>query len=214
MVERSSMIRERFEAMVRGLERNPRVTLVDVGFPKPASAPQIEYAKGQAGGALPGGMEEFYRSMNGFRLEWEQRAPEPGRKDEPGRGMIDILPLYRVLGDWEGTVWYRDMEGGEKYRPVRPLDFFVEEACAALVQPDGQPLRDEVVYHYLGESIEHTGHSFREWMDKLLAARGYFYWIRTLCAGSQASPEVLSFRKAMPLIFEDYDDALFQPKAR
>lgn len=208
----SANYREQFESMVRELERNPRVNLINVTFHKPTPASLIDAARNHAGGALPAGMEAFYQSMSGFQLEWEQRAVDDDKHRQLGRGMIDILPLYRIFGEWQGTVWFRDTEGGEQYKSVKPVDFFIEEACAALIQPDGEPMRDEVVYHYLGESIEHTGHSFREWVAKLLAARGYFYWIRTLCAGSQTSPEVRNFRAAMPLLFADYDDALFHPK--
>jgi hypothetical protein len=197
--------------MVRGLETNPRVRLIDVRFHKPSAASLIKTARDHAGGSLPDGMDAFYQCMSGFQLEWRENA-EHG---QVARGMIDILPLHRVLSDWRGTLWSPGTGGEEPYKSVKPVDFFVEEACAALIQPEaGQALRDEIVYHYLGESIEHTGHSFKEWIAKLLAARGYFYWIRALCAGSQESPEVQAFRQKMPLIFEDYDDSLFQPKTR
>ena len=50
-------------------------------------------------------------------------------------------------------IWFEGFEGGDTYKNLRPLDFFVPEACAAF-QLDGSPY-PPVVYHYCiaGSSI-------------------------------------------------------------
>ena len=205
--------REKFEAMVDILERNPHINITKVKFRNPTKPSFIKWAKESAGGTLPSAMEAFYQSMNGFTLEWEQTLPDVETQGLTGKGFIDIEPLHRVLGDWKDIVWFEQIESSLQFKPLKPVDFFMEEACTCLLQPDGKPIQDEIVYHYLGEYTSHTHHTFEEWIDKLLLSRGYFYWIQTLCSEWQSSPEVKSFREVMPKLFDDYDDTVFQPKS-
>jgi hypothetical protein len=87
---------------------------------------------------------------------------------------------------------------------------FVPEARAALIQRDGRPPADSVAYYYIGEELRDTGYTFEEYLERLLASRGFWYWIQTLGPGLEASAEVTGFRQAMPLILPDYDDSHFQ----
>jgi len=204
--------RERFELMTKNLEANRNVNITRLAFGNPASDAEIEQAKKLAGGVLPEGVEGFFREMNGFCLEWEHTIESIKQHNDTDKGFINILQILGVFGDWKNSTWFDDFEGGDKYKPVKPLDYFVPEACAAFYQATGGTPQNTVYYHYFGEYLEDTGYTFLEYIDRLLASRGYFYWIQTLCKGLQGHFEVANFRKNMPLIFDDYNDDLFHPK--
>lgn len=202
----------RFQAMADDLRRNPRVELISAELSDPATESEIETARALAGGALPAGVEEFYRQLNGFRLEWRHVVAEISHGDLSDYGFVNILPITEVFSDWRGVTWFGD--DSDEYRAVKPFDMFVPEACAAMIQPEGESPRGTVAYHYFGEELDDTGYSFDEYLERLLAARGFWYWIQALCADRQKSTAVTDFRRIMPLIFDDYDDRLFQPARR
>lgn len=195
--------------MVADLRLNPNVEITEVRVAQPAARAEVEEARTLAGGMLPAGVEEFYAQMNGFRLDWRHTVAEVSRGDLADHGLVNILPIGEVFGDWRGVTWFSD---DEEFRPVKPFDMFVPEACAAFIKPEGRPPASTVAYHYLGEELRDTGYSFDEYLDRLLASRGFWYWIQALCPDLQASAEVAAFRRVMPLIFDDYDDQLFQPR--
>src|SRR5262245_10066067 len=203
--------RERFESMAEELRSNRNVRVIKLALGRPAARAEIASAERRAGGALPDGVERFYREMNGFSLEWEHTVESIRSHDSSDRGFVELLPIGRVFASWRGQTWFADIEGGETYRPVKPFDRFQPEACAAFYQPPGKAPEDRVYYHYFGEILEATGYTFPEYVDRLLASRGFFYWIVTLCAGLQSTREATSFREKMPLISDDFEAALFPP---
>ncbi|MFC0597406.1 hypothetical protein [Streptomyces palmae] len=119
--------------------------------------------------------------------------------------------MHEVFGDWGGVTWFSS-QGDQRFRGVKPFDMFVPESCAALLQPPGETPGDTVAYHSFGQEVHDTGYTFDEYLERLLAARGHWYWIQTLCPGKQHSIEVEAFRWNMPYIFPDYDDRLFRPR--
>lgn len=206
-------VRARFEAMIEDLQLNGNVTLIHASIAPRAPEGEIDEARRRAQGTLPEGVEDFYREMNGMRLEWEHRVAAIRTGDDRDKGYIDILPVLEVWKEWMGSTWFDDIEGGDAYRAVKPFDRFVPEACAAFCQPEGAPPESTMYYHYFGEHLENTRYSFPDYLDRLIASRGYFYWIQTLCTSRQDSGEVAAFRRNMPVIFPDHDDRLFVPKA-
>lgn len=200
--------------MIDGLKRNPNVDLLNVKFGEPASSEEIAEATRLAGGRLPVGVEEFYRQVGSFSLEWRHTVAEIREGDQADEGLVNIIPLSAVFGDWEDYVYFPDFPNGEglEFRPVKPFDAFVAEACAAFLQPDGQPVGDSVAYHYFGEDLHDLGYTFDEYIERMLVSRGYWYWMLTLSAELQRDHEVGEFRRKMPLVFDDYDDSLFQPR--
>jgi hypothetical protein len=202
--------RDRFQAMIDDLRRNPNVRVATADMADPASSAEIEAATELAGGYLPAGVAEFYSQLNGIQLEWRHTVAKVRHGDESDKGLIDILPITEVFGDWEGVTWFGDDD--DEYRSVKPFDMFVPEACTAFIQPPGKRPADTVAYHYFGEELHVTGYKFDEYLERLLASRGFWYWIQALCPDLQDSSEVADFRRAMPLIFDDYDDSLFQPR--
>ena len=201
--------RARFEAMLDDLRRNEQVEILSAELGAPASAAELEAARELAGGELPAGVEEFYAQLNGFQLEWRHTVAQVTHGDLADHGVVDLVPIGEAFGDWRGVTWFSD---DDEYRVVKPFDTFVPEACAAFIKPDDQPATGTVAYHYFGEELHDTRYSFDEYAERLLAARGFWYWIKALCADLQDSTEVAGFRRAMPLIFDDYDDRLFQPR--
>lgn len=203
---------QRFDLMLKSLEANTNVKIIELALNPSASDDEIEEAKKLANGFLPGGVEDFFREINGINLEWEHNVESIKKYNDSDKGFIKILPILEIFRDWKGITWFDDLEEGDEYRLVKPVDFFVPEACTAFCQEKDQIPRNTVYYHYCGEYLEDTKYTFEEYLDRLLVSRGYFYWVQTLCPKLQRSAEVADFRKNMPLIFEDYNDDLFYPK--
>lgn len=203
----------RFQQMVTELREHPHINVIDFYFPLPAKADEIEVAKQQIGGRLPEAIEAFYLEMDGFRLQWSHIQEEKRQGNENDRGSVDILPIQEVLKNWQGVTWF-EFEEGDRFKSVKPLDFFAEEACAALVFYEETGIKSTIHYHYLGEFLCDTGYSFSEYIDRLLAAKGYWYWIETLCPDTQDSPQAQDFFQRMPLLFANFQPSLFQPRAK
>ncbi|MFJ4189309.1 hypothetical protein [Kitasatospora sp. NPDC089509] len=196
--------RARLTAMIADLERNPRVELLEATLAPPTPPADLESAVRQADGRLPAGVEAFYREVGAVRVTWRHTVPELLNDDLSDQGLINLLPLHQVLGDWQGITWHSEED--QEFRAVRPFDRFTSEACAAFVPP-----RDSVHYHYLGEELHDTGYSFDAYLERLIASRGFWYWPQTLCPGLEKTEEVTAFRHVMPAVFPDYDDSLFHP---
>ncbi|WP_405899263.1 hypothetical protein OG242_18700 [Streptomyces sp. NBC_00727] len=196
-----SNARDRLDALVAELRENPRVELLNHELTDPLPPDRI----GELADGLPAGVEGFYREVGSFKLEW--RSAEG---DGANRGLADILPLDRVLGDWSGITWFPS--GEQEFRPVVPFDFFTPEACTAFERADDGAFADTVSYHYFGEELASTGRTFTEYVELLIASRGYWYWPKTLCRGYEDSAEVTGFRQDMPRLFPDHDDELFRPR--
>lgn len=202
---------KRFQSMVAALKQNVNVRITACVFKEPASAADLQRARLDAGSVLPADVEAFFVEMNGFTLEWEHTVASIKEGTDADKGLINMLPIGEIFTDWKGRTWF-DGSRGDRYRPIKPFDLFAAEACAAFCQPAGAALEETICFHYFGEATCKTGYTFGEYVDRLLAARGFWYWIQTLCGETQANPEVLAFRRKMPLIFDDYDDKLFNPR--
>ncbi|WP_438297231.1 hypothetical protein [Streptomyces sp. HUAS TT7] len=202
---------DRLDALLADLQRNSHVEVVHCTSTPPLSAEQISHLSEQAGCHLPSGAEEFYRQVGSFSLEWRHTVSKIQQGDRSDYGLINILPVNQVLGDWSGVTWFRG--GDETYRPVVPFDMFTPEACAAFERREDGTFKEEISYHYFGEELSSLNCTFGEYIDLLIESRGYWYWQKTLCAGHESSTEVTDFRQNMPMIFPEYNDDLFRPRS-
>jgi len=132
-------------------------------------------------------------------------------EDGTDRGAIALLPVERIFGNWKEAIWFDDFPGGDRFRPVKPFDFFQPEACAAFYQKPEESAQDEVYFHVVGEELCATGYTFPEYIERMLACRGYLYWQLTLCAETQSNPEVAGLRKRLPALFPDFPADIFRP---
>lgn len=196
--------RAAFIAMANALRADPRLELGECRVGEPASEDVIEQVKRAVGG-LPPGMAEFHREMDGFTLDWVAR-PEAGL-GEGVRGRINLLPIARVFGDWEGAVWFA-ADGDTRFRAVNPFDLFASEACAAIRLPSRQP--STVWFHIFGEDSVDTRRSYAEYLEMVLASRGFWYWITALSPETRDNPEAVRFREAAPALFIDFDPGVFE----
>jgi hypothetical protein len=194
-------LRRRFAQLADELRDDPRIDVLAVELPAPAGDAEIAAAASVLGEASDA-LIRFYGELDGFSLRWQLR-------DAADRGTVELLPLAELVKDWRGVTWFGDRD---EYRGVRPWDFFAPEACAALVDAaDGGGLRGTVHYHYLGEVLCDTGHGIDAFLDRLIAARGYWYWVEALCPAMRSSPEAQRFLERMPELFDDFDARLFEP---
>jgi hypothetical protein len=210
----STDYRTRIQTMFDGLARDARVEVKTARMGKPASAIALAEAAIKAEGKLPPAVEAFYREVNGFELEWRVKDDAPGLdalRSATARGLVRIEPIYSpeacggVYSDWPNVYFSDD----DPKRKIKPFDNFVAEACTALYPVPGSPM---VHYHYFGEELHPTGYDFAGYIDRLLVARGYWYWMTSLCVDLQEGAEATAFRNDAALLFEDYDDELFVPK--
>jgi hypothetical protein len=202
----SKIYLRRIQELFQSLQTTPNIVVKNIEIAPPATSEQIGTARWCAEMKLPQGVEDFYLELNGFSLEWESTG------STSATGSIQFLPIERIFGNWKETTWFDDFEGGDRFKVVKPFDFFQPEACAAFWQESDKAPQDQVYFHYLGEDLVPTGYSFLEYIDHLIASRGYNYWLLSLCAESQKNPEVKQFREKMPILFPDYSDNLFVPR--
>lgn len=200
----------RVHEMVASLRRTTSMTITRWAVQPPATPAALGAARRAAQGRLPEGVEDFYRQMDGFALEWEH-APDDGA---PDLGAIQLLPVERVFGDWKGVTWFDDLGGdGGPFRGVKPFDLFQAEACAAFVQDPTRPPRAQVHFHVFGEGLCDTGRTFPEYLSLLLASRGYLYWQQLLCAETTGNPDADRCRTRLPQLFPEVDLGAFTPRA-
>jgi hypothetical protein len=202
--------RERFEKLGAEISNHPLLIVDRLEVGDPASEDDIEAAKSAAGGALPKGMQEIYSEMNGFRLDWQARDEDRFEGQKP-HGRIRLLMIGTdvdmIFASWNNEIW-SPKDGDERFKAVKPVDYFLAESCAALYPVPGDMMMH---YHDLGEELHPTGYSFLEYLDLLLKSRGYLYWQHLLCADNQETPEAQEFRANMPRLFPDYDESVFRP---
>ncbi|KAJ5904647.1 uncharacterized protein N7473_001563 [Penicillium subrubescens] len=221
-------IRTRFERLFVSLRQTPHIEVLEAEIGPPTNEEDIRFVLQRTKGQLPTGVENFYRALGWVRLEWRHTVKEIAARNMSDQGFVRILPLKEVFDEWEGIIWWGESEGEsdddvaerQEFRSVKPFDMFVPEACVAFLQPPprlgssskvwGQP-GEHVAFHYCGEELYKTRYSFDDYIDRLLASRGFWYWSMTLCTETQEAVETKDFRQKMPLLFEDYDDDLFQP---
>jgi hypothetical protein len=203
--------RLRFQDLIGEIEKHPMLNVLEAKLSDPTSPADIERAAKLAGGALPEGMADLYREMNGFQLEWEVEDYAALGATQPILGSIKLLPLIKdrgesVFGSWKNVVWF---DGLETFRNVVPFDFFQPEACAAFYPVPGHMT---VHYHYLGEEVHATGLTYSEYLELLFQSRGFLYWISALCADEQAQGQVEDFRAYFPKLFDSDTLPTFAPR--
>ncbi|KAL4876489.1 hypothetical protein BJY04DRAFT_199763 [Aspergillus karnatakaensis] len=97
------------------------------------------------------------------------------------------------------------------YRHIKPVDYFVPEACAVFIGPKkGRKgkFSDFVAYHYCGEQLFEMRYTFAEYVERMLVSRGWWYWISSLARGEDRF-EVEAFRGNANRLFPDIDLGLF-----
>lgn len=196
--------RSRFEDLIAQLRSNKKLTVTASEINSPATAKQLANAERALGAPLPAALRSLYSELNGLKFAWSHR------QDDSINGAIHIQPLETLVGEWKGIVWF-DRKGGDEFRDVLPLDFFVAEACAAVKRSQGAT---EIHYHYLGEELFATGYTVEEFLDRLIESRGYRYWIHTLVREEMRSEEAQDFLERAPEVFGKLAAKLFEPKAR
>ena len=209
--------RSRFSAMVDELGRDPRIVVARVEFGAPATEAAISAALERGRAAITPEITAFYREMNGFTLDWSAKDPKALGLEGEGRGAINLLPLCSaddpdeggfVLGDWYDTIYF---EADQPERRLKPFDFFVNEACAALYPVPG---KGAVHYHYCGEETHPTGYSFIEYLERLLVSRGYWYWMQSLCVDLRDGSEASAFKRDAARLFRDFTPEIFRPNTK
>lgn len=196
--------RPRVEEMLSGLKRTPGIRMLRAEVAPPASTDALSTARNYAGYRVPPGVAEFYGELNGLSVEWES-------VDGQDRGVIALLPVERIFGNWKDAIWFDDFPGGDRFRNAKPFDFFQPEACAAFCQEPGDSAQEGVYFHVVGEELYATGYTFPQYIERMLVSRGYLYWQLTLCAETQTSPEVATFHTRMAHLFSDFSSDLFRP---
>ncbi|BAU09886.1 hypothetical protein LEP3755_03620 [Leptolyngbya sp. NIES-3755] len=202
--------RKQIEAMVRSLSAMETITVTTAEIAPPATSAQLDTARWMAQLKLPTGLEAFYKEMNGVTVEWE--AKEAFSDQEVDRGSIQLLPVEQIFGNWEGTTWFEDIPDSERFRGVKPFDLFQPEACAAFYQQLDAAPEDTVYFHYFGEELSAMSYQFEEYLERLVACRGYLYWQLTLCSESQNTPEVERVRSRIPVLFPECSLDQFVPR--
>jgi len=216
--------RQHFEELVDELDGHSSIDIVELEFGEPASEETLRLVQEQLGGPLPWELKAFYRELNGFKVRWVLRAAEELSEEleleVPEDHCLTLLPLLPprgghesrihqrgVLDGWQGTIW---QEEADERRLLRPIDCFTDETCAALFPlPGKSPLVQ--LHNFTDRTLQDTGRSFAQYLALALQSRGFWFWPASLTEESQDREEVEAFRTAMPVIFPDYDDDLFQP---
>ena len=191
---------EEFKKMVDELNQHPEIIVTDFVINPPATEEEIKFAEKKF--KLTNDMLEFYKSANGITLSWELEDTED--TEDTVRGKIELLPVEKVFGDWKNTIYF-DFDGGDEFKSLHPLDFFVNEACAALNLEDSD--NPEVYYHYCGEEMNTLKMDFKEYLNALLKTRGFWYWQTVVVAeltGEENTTEPENFRVNMPKLFPDF----------
>ena len=195
--------------MAAELERHPEIELIVCQFNPPAT--EAELAQVGENFRLTPAMLEFYRRANGVSIRWERRGQRKTAAGGLAVGQIELLPVGEVFGSWEGVVY---LEEESRFRHLHPLDFFIEEACAAL-NLDGSE-NPQVYYHSLGGEMAPLGVDFGGYLELLLESRGFLYWQLSVATHEYSSDdapptaEERSFRETMPQLFPDFDGAAFK----
>jgi len=191
---------EKFKKMVDELNLHPKITVTDFIINPPATEEEIKLAEKRF--KLTNDMVNFYKQANGIKLSWELNETE--KTEDVVRGSIELLPVKEVFGDWKNTIYFSG-EGGDKFKSLHPLDFFIEEACAAL-NLDGSD-NPVVFYHYCGEEMSTLKMDFKEYLFSLLKTRGFWYWQTAVVAeftGEENTTEPENFRLNMTKLFPDF----------
>jgi len=200
---------QQFHAMVADLNNNSAINVVKCEFNPPAKNKKLKEA--QSDFNLTAAMIDFYNQANGIKIQWERKKQKEISGGGLAAGYINLLPIEEVFKDWENIIYF---DANDSYKPLHPLDFFIDEACAALYLDGSDNLK--VYYHYLGEEMSPLGVNFEGYLKLLLKSRGFWYWHKAIAQPEYFNPyvpisvEERNFREIMPQLFPDFDASDFQ----
>jgi hypothetical protein len=194
---------DRFRAMAEALGKHPDIAVTTCAFNPPATKGELDEARRTF--RLTRAMTSFYRQANGLTLRWERREGRDLPQGGEASGSINLLPVQRAFGEW-GDALASDPD--EPMARLRPIDLFVEEACAALLL-DGAA-NPQVYYCILGEEMRPLGVTFTGYLNLLLKSRGFWYWHEAIAPNEPATVEAGNFREIMPQLFKDYRESAFR----
>lgn len=201
-------MKKHFIQLVDELRDHPNINIAQAQINEPVTQAAIAEIESCLQTKLPDEITSFYRQMNGARILWtlnDDFCDEYGIQTSNG-GSIQLLPIEKVFGNWKDVIWFT--EDDHVLRHIKPFDFFVPEACAVFYSI---PEQFQVYYHYCGEELHPTGYSFNEYLERLLQARGYVYWMQTLHVAGMETISSEDFFADMPKIFDDFNSSLFVP---
>lgn len=186
---------ERFNKMVDELKKHPQIEVKKFIVNPPATIEEFEMAEETF--ELTQDMIDFYTEANGIELEWTIKGETDGYDD----GHIVLLPVQDVFQNWEESL---DAEDTPEFEPLHPIDFFVPEACAALLL-DGT--KNPIVYfHKVGEEMDTLKLDFKDYLNALLITRGFFYWQSAIVSYLKEEDRFteVNFKEKMPKLFPDF----------
>ncbi|MEB3356328.1 MAG: hypothetical protein VKK04_06350 [Synechococcales bacterium] len=200
---------QQFQLMVEELETHAMIELVKCEFNSPAPKEQLNSF--QENFHLTATITDFYGQANGLEICWQKREERELSGGGLAAGYINLLPIEEVFQDWHDIIYFDD---DDKYKPLHPIDFFVEEACAALyLNGSSNP---QVYYHYLGEEMSSLNVDFEGYLQLLLKSRGFWYWHKAVAQPEYVNPyapvslEERNFREIMPQLFPDFKQSDFK----
>ncbi|MBE9257576.1 hypothetical protein [Dolichospermum sp. LEGE 00246] len=198
-----------FRSMLKMLEEHPDINVVVCNFNPPATIEELNAAKRYFN--LTPAMIDFYSQANGIQICWERKSNKKPPRGGLAAGYINLLPVEEVFNDWKDIIYFSE---ADPQKPLHPLDFFIEEACAAFYL-DGSD-NPKVYYHYCGEEMSSLGVDFEGYLKLLLKSRGFWYWHTAIAQPQYVNPyvpisvEESNFREIMPQLFPDFDASDFQ----
>jgi hypothetical protein len=207
-MEEQSIIQQ-FHLMTDALKNNPAIDVIVCEFNSPATEEELDEARNHLN--LSPAFIDFYSQANGIQIQWERRDQKEISNGGLAAGYINLLPIQDIFGDWKDIIYFNE---DDIYKPLHPIDFFSDEACAALYL-DGVD-NPAVYYHYLGEEMSPLGVDFAGYLELLLKSRGFWYWHKAIAQPEYFNPyapisvEERNFREIMPQLFPDFDPSDFQ----
>lgn len=207
-MKRQSIVQQ-FHLMADALQNNSAINVVKCKFNPPATKKKLKEAQNNFN--LTAAMIDFYSGANGIKIQWERKEQKEIADGGLAAGYINLLPVEQVFGNWEGVIYFDE---DDSFKPLHPLDFFIDEACAALYL-DGSD-NPQVYYHYLGEEMSPLGVDFEGYLQLLLKSRGFWYWHKAIAQPEYFNPyvpisvEERNFREIMPQLFSDFNQSDFQ----
>lgn len=206
---KAESILEQFRFMLTELKNRSDIN-VNIGqFHPPATEEEISKACRKFN--LTPAMIDFYGQANGLKIQWERKKDKKLPTGGLAAGYINLLSLQEIFSDWKNIIYFDETD---PCKPLHPLDFFIEEACAALYV-DGSD-NPQVYYYAHGEKMSSLAVDFEGYLKLLLKSRGFWYWHKAIAQPEYFNPyvpmsvEERNFREIMPQLFPDFDVSDFQ----
>ncbi|MEG4457112.1 hypothetical protein [Microcoleus sp. N9_A1] len=206
---KAESIMEQFRSMLTDLKNHSDIN-VNIGQVNPP-ATEEEISEICTKFNVTPAMIDFYGQANGLKIQWERKKDKKLPNGGLAGGYINLLPIKEVFSDWKNIIYLND---SDPRKPLHPLDFFIEEACAALYL-DGSD-NSQVYYYAYGEKMSSLGVDFEGYLKMLLKSRGFWYWHKAIAQPEYFNPyvpmsvEEKNFREIMPQLFPDFRQSDFQ----